>query len=209
MAEISEPAGESGTQASLEALLTEVTVLANQLRKLRTLILRRDDSPSSGLSILQTLGRIGPQTVPDVARALGMSRQNIQVLVNRLESQAYVAVIPNPAHKRSGLVELTERGRRSLAVVIEREAASLEALLPHVSQSRLVPAASLLRQLRELLSGKELPPAEIAEARLSPKPAQAPRRPARRRKPASPTAESPVTDEPIEPDEEEFPVNLL
>jgi DNA-binding MarR family transcriptional regulator len=209
LAETSEPAGEPSARASLEALLAEVTTLASQLRKLRTLGPGGDDSFSGGWSILQTLGRVGPLTVPDIARARGMSRQNIQVLVNRLESQEYVAVTPNPAHKRSGLVELTERGRGLLATVLEREALSLEALLPHLYRSRVVPAAKLLRKLRELLAGKELPPTEIAEERPTPKPAQAPRKPARRRKPAPSTGELPIAGEPIEPDEGEFPVNLL
>jgi DNA-binding MarR family transcriptional regulator len=209
LAAASQPAGEPGARASLGALLAEVTALASQLRKLRTAAPSGDDSLWGGWSILQTLGRLGPQTVPDIARARGMSRQNIQVLVNRLESQGYVALTPNPAHKRSGLVELTGRGRRSLAVVIEQEAASLEALLPHVAQSRLVPAARLLRQLRELLAGKQSPPPGLAEARPAPEPAQAPRRPAGQRKPVPSPVTSADAVEPMAPDESEFPVNLL
>jgi DNA-binding MarR family transcriptional regulator len=199
----------SGARASLEALLAEVAALANQMRKTTGQMPRQDNSPLGGWSILHTLDRLGPQTVPDIARTRALSRQNIQILVNRLEFQGYVAVIPNPAHKRSGLVELTDRGRGLLATVLEREATSLEGLLPYVSQARLVPAARLLRQLRELLAGKELPPAETAKERPVHKPATIARKPARRRKAASMTAELPAAPEPIEPNEDEFPVNLL
>ena len=197
-----------GAHASLERLLAEVTALANQLRKTTALMPRQDNSPQGGWCILQTLGRLGPQTVPDIARTRALSRQNIQILVNRLESQGYVAVTPNPAHKKSGLVELTDRGRGLLATVMEREANSLEGLLPHIPQARLVPAARLLRRLRELLAGKELPPAETTEESPAPKPAPTPRKPARRKK-AAPAVELPAAPEPIEPDEGEFPVNLL
>ena len=198
-----------GAHASLESLLAEVTALANQLRKTTALMPRQDDSPQGGWCILQTLGRLGPQTVPDIARTRALSRQNIQILVNRLESQGYVAVTPNPAHKRSGLVELTDRGRGFLATVMEREANSLEGLLPHVPQARLVPAARLLRRLRELLAGTELLPTTTAEERPVPKPATIQRKPARRRKAASETAALSAAPESIEPDEGEFPFNLL
>jgi DNA-binding MarR family transcriptional regulator len=198
-----------GARASLEALLAEVAALANQLRKTAALMPRQDISPQGGWSILQTLGHLGPQTVPDIARTRALSRQNIQILVNRLKFQGYVAVTPNPAHKRSGLVELTARGRGLLATVMEREATSLEGLLPYVSQARLVPAARLLRRLRELLAGTEMPPAETAEARPVHKPARALRKLARRSKAAPVTAELPAAPEPIEPDEGGFPVNLL
>jgi hypothetical protein len=126
-----------------------------------------------------------------------------------LKFQGYVDVTPNPAHKRSGLIELTDRGRGLLASVMEREATSLEGLLPHVSQSRLVPAGRLLRRLRELLAGTELPPAETAEARPVHKPARVPRKPIRHTNTAPATAGLPATPEPIEPDEGEFPLNLL
>jgi DNA-binding MarR family transcriptional regulator len=202
------PAG-AGASASLLALFTEVTALANQLRKTTAFVSRQDNSPQGSWSILRTLGRLGPQTVPDMARTRGLSRQNIQVLANRLEAQGYVVVAPNPAHKRSGLVQLTERGRRLQTTVMEREAASLEGLLPHVSQSRLLPATRLLRQLRELLAGRELPPPEISGERPVPQSARTPRRAARSGKPASTTAEVPIARGPIEPDEGEFPVNLL
>ena len=134
-------APEAGGRASLESLLVEVTALANQLRKTTALKPRHDNSPQGGWSILQTLGRLGPQTVPDIARTRALSRQNIQVLVNRLESQGYVAVTPNPAHKRSGLVELTEHGRRSLAAVME-----YERLSPWKPCSRTSPARAWFRR---------------------------------------------------------------
>jgi DNA-binding MarR family transcriptional regulator len=202
------PAG-AGTSGSLLALFTEVTALANQLRKTTAFVNRQDNSPQAGWSILRTLGRLGPQTVPDIARARALSRQNIQILVNRLEAQGYVAVTPNPAHKRSGLVELAERGRRLLAGVMERESATLEALVPHVSRSRLVPAARLLRQLRELLAGKGLLRAELAEERPARKPARMPGRVGPGRTAAPPSAELPIAHQPIEQNEGEFPVNLL
>jgi DNA-binding MarR family transcriptional regulator len=200
--------GERGAWGRLEALLAEVTALANQLRKHRTLAPGGEDSPSGGWVILQTLGDCGPQTVPDIARARALSRQNVQILVNRLEQEGCVEVIPNPAHKRSGLVQLTDRGRRLLAGVLEREAASMESLLAHIPHARLAPAAELLRQLRELIAGRELPPAEIAEARPVRRPGTARHKPVRPQRAAT-AAELPAAAEPIGSEGGELPFNLL
>ena len=208
---------ESEGRASLEGLLAEVIGLASQLKKKEAQVTGQESSPSGGGSILRALDRLGPQTVPGIARARGMSRQNIQVLVNRLESEGYVALVPNPAHKRSGLVELTDRGRRSLAALMEQETASLQAMLPHVCRSRLVPATRLLRQLRELLAGRKLPVlATTCKAlapgrgkKIGPDSASRPRKRVRRGTAAGARAELPAPPEGMEPEEGELPVSLL
>src|SRR2546423_8021593 len=93
-------------QERLEALLVEVNGLANRLKA-------TDPSvaiPSASRAALQVLQRCGPQTVPQIARARFSSRQNIQILVNRLQQEGLVELVGNPEHKRSGLVRLTSRG---------------------------------------------------------------------------------------------------
>jgi DNA-binding MarR family transcriptional regulator len=187
---------------ALQTLLTEAAALANQLRKTSAPAHPRDQCPAVGRAVLQILDRLGPQTVPAIARLRALSRQSVQTLVNRLASQGYVTITPNPAHKRSGLVCLTDRGRRLRAALVEREAEAAQALLPHLSHARLLPAARLLRQLRQLLAGGHpLPPADIAEAR------PLPAKPARRRRPAPPAATPPP--QPVEQEETGLPVNLL
>jgi DNA-binding MarR family transcriptional regulator len=97
----------------------------------------------------------GPHTVPEIARVLGSSRQNIQVLVNRLAAQGCVELTGNPAHKRSGLVHLTEQGTRLLAMATQQERVSMTGLARYVAEGEIEPAALLLRQIRRLLAGEE------------------------------------------------------
>jgi DNA-binding MarR family transcriptional regulator len=198
---------EDGFHVKLQALFAQVTALANQLRKTAALIHRLDNSPAAGWGILQIIEGLGPQTVPGIARIRTLSRQNIQTLVNRLESQGCVALTANPAHKRSGLVCLTDAGRTLLATVREREVNSLKGLLPQVSEARLVPATKLLCRLRRLLTEIELPPDKAVVGR--PKPTRALPKYARRRIPASVTVEPPAVPASGQTDESEFPVNLL
>jgi len=200
---------EEELHAKLQALFVEVTALANQLRKTAVHVHGKDNSPAGGWGILEVLERLGPQTVPGIARIRALSRQNIQTLVNRLESRGFVALAANPAHKRSGLVHLTDAGRTLLAAVKEREASSLEGLLPQVPKAQLFPATRLLRRLRLLLSGTELPPDERVGRRPSPRRARPRPHLAEDTIPPPATAEPPREPKPSEPDESEFPVNLL
>ena len=197
--------GQGDGQIKLQALFTEVTVLARQLRK-RAVFAHEERAAMAGRqSILRVLNRLGPQTVPGIARVQGLSRQSVQTQVNRLQEHGYVSLAPNPAHKRSGLVELTNPGRHVLAAVMERERDALEPLLPHISEGRLAPAIRLLRRIRELLARKSLPAQETVAPDSTYQGAQRPAKPVQRRKPAP----APRPPEFPEPDENELPVSLL
>jgi DNA-binding MarR family transcriptional regulator len=89
----------------------------------------------------QVLGAItladAPQTVPEIADRMGVSRQATQKQVNLLEAEALVSKRPNPRHRRSPHYRLTEAGERVYSQVWEKyQAWTLEA-------SRDVPAAVL------------------------------------------------------------------
>lgn len=193
----------------LQALFAEVTALANQLRKTAALVHRENNSSAGGWSILEILDRLGPQTVPGIARIRTLSRQNIQTLVNRLESHGHVALAANPAHKRSRLICLTDAGRSLLASVRRREMSSLERLLSLLPEGRLHPTIKLLCRLRLLLTGIELPPKTVVVGPPDRKRTRALLKRARRRKLALVTVESLAAPSSGQTDESEFPVNLL
>ena len=60
----------------------------------------------------QVLGGIWqvPRTVPQIARRMGLARQSVQRVANALVEEELAAFHPNPDHKRSPLLGLTERG---------------------------------------------------------------------------------------------------
>ncbi|PPF85664.1 MarR family transcriptional regulator [Subtercola sp. Z020] len=65
----------------------------------------------------QVLGAIGvgpSRPVAWLARDLGVSRQNVQRIVNDLQRDGLVSLEPNPHHKRAQLVEITSTGRDAL-----------------------------------------------------------------------------------------------
>jgi DNA-binding MarR family transcriptional regulator len=77
---------------------------------------------AGGLGVLRALREHGDQTVPQIGRLRGTSRQNIQIVVNRLAAEGFVEFVRNPAHKRSELVRLTDAGQRAFEAADREEA---------------------------------------------------------------------------------------
>jgi DNA-binding MarR family transcriptional regulator len=140
-------------QEGLEALLVEVNGLANRLKSNNL----GETIPSASRAALQILQRCGPQTVPQIARARFSSRQNIQILVNRLQKEGLLEFVGNPEHKRSVLVRLTHRGQAAIAEASREEAELNTKLLPSFSQTELTFAAEVLNKLRRMLDGRSIP----------------------------------------------------
>ena len=61
----------------------------------------------------------GTLTVPQIARRLGVTRQNVQRIANLLVSEGWAAFEDNPDHRSSPHLVLGERGRTALAQITE------------------------------------------------------------------------------------------
>lgn len=77
-------------------------------------------------AVLERLDDSGPQTVPAIARWLWVTRQGVQALVDEAKRLGYLESLPNPSHRRSHLISLTERGRTAYRSVHEAELATLD-----------------------------------------------------------------------------------
>ncbi|MGC9380567.1 MarR family winged helix-turn-helix transcriptional regulator [Streptomyces sp. MH13] len=72
-------------------------------------------------AVLTLLHRNGPMTVPQMGRAQSISRQFVQRMVNDATDRRLVEGIPNPAHRRSSLIRLTDEGRAAITGILDRE----------------------------------------------------------------------------------------
>jgi len=100
-------------QLQVLELLNEINAVAIKLRA------QPENGTGPGVSaaehaVMTIIKRIGAVTVPRIAQQRFTSRQNIQILVDRLEKEGHLETVKNPAHKRSTLVRLTEEGKRWL-----------------------------------------------------------------------------------------------
>jgi DNA-binding MarR family transcriptional regulator len=88
------------------------------------------NEPVQGLSVgvravLALLHRHGPMTVPQMGRAQALSRQFVQRMVHDAAARGLVETAPNPAHRRSSLVRLTDAGRAAITALLAHEHALL------------------------------------------------------------------------------------
>lgn len=135
-----------------EALIDEVRLLYQSLVQIGER-LHADSNISLGMrAVLEYLDRSGPATVPTMARARRVSRQRIQTLVNGLADKRLVKAAPNPASRRSPLIEVTSQGRATIHGMRGREAAMLN--VP-IKASTLRDAAKTLAALRLALEDQE------------------------------------------------------
>jgi len=102
--------------------------------------------------MLHSLKMRGPQTVPQIARARPVARQRIQKIADELKAEGFIEYTDNPAHKRSKLLRLTQKGEAlhaELTAEIEKRA---DQLAEGMDAEELRITADVLRRLRERLS---------------------------------------------------------
>ena len=154
----------SRSVTALNEMIDESRLLFHRLRRVAETLHRQGELTGGRRGVLRSLYQSGPQTVPQLARARPVSRQHIQSLVNPLEAEGYVEFRDNPAHRRSNLVALTDKGRELVATMLEREEQLLGLLAENFEVENLEVAVAEMRRLRAILSERAL---EEATERLA------------------------------------------
>lgn len=134
--------------SALRQIVEEVRLLFHHLKRAAELIHQEGVSSAPRRSVLLSLDRESPQTVPQIANERLVSRQHIQVIVNGLLEDGLVELQPNPDHKRSHLVSLTSRGRGRVAAILAAEREAMASLELEVSESELQQTAATLAAVR-------------------------------------------------------------
>lgn len=81
----------------------------------------RDLNISVGCWQAMAVIRNDAMTVADISRRLGLTRQSVQLSVNRLRDQRLVTALPNPNHRRAPLIKLTESGIEAMTILHKRQ----------------------------------------------------------------------------------------
>ncbi len=196
----------------LQSIFAETAALANRLGLLRRQLHAGDARSLLGRGILHDLAQHGPQTVPHLARSRKVSRQHVQVLVNRLESEGQLEFVDNPAHQRSSLVRITVTGEKMFNAMEHREETHLSGLGIDLSEEKLRTAAVILQKLRESIGDA---PRNVSRESTLPKRKQAFRK-SKAVRPIAPVKADqapPLPDVPeatsTDSDPDEFPISML
>jgi DNA-binding MarR family transcriptional regulator len=139
-------------RASVDAVFNLVPPIFFRLTALGDRLHAEHGVTTAMRGVLASLASGGPQTVPQMARARPVSRQHIQALVDALAERELVVLRPNPAHRRSPLVELTERGRTLFDEMRAREAPIVDRLDRRLSADKVATTASTLQVLAAQLA---------------------------------------------------------
>jgi DNA-binding MarR family transcriptional regulator len=98
-------------------------------------------------AVMEVLCVQAPLTVPQVAARLSLARQNVQRQVDQLTRLGHLQATPNPAHRRSVLIQPTAAGRRVFQTLHARELVHLADLATTCSDQDLQTAAGVLKAI--------------------------------------------------------------
>lgn len=106
-------------------------------------------------ALWQVLGALGfsdePLSVPQIATRMGLTRQSVQRNVDILIGRSLVTRVPNPRHRRSVLMTLTEEGQVALQHIDARHHPLSARIASDIGDDRIADALSVLRQMNAIL----------------------------------------------------------
>jgi DNA-binding MarR family transcriptional regulator len=162
------------TVFALNELIAATRRLADMLRETAQRIHVDSDLSVAERAVLFELRRHGPLTVPELARRRGVTRQSTQTTVNPLLARGVLRRAPNPAHRRSPLIELTPDGVVLIRKVMRREGDLLADLSRDLEVEELRQAREALERVAQALRQDARDDgAETAEAPAAPQPPRA------------------------------------
>jgi DNA-binding MarR family transcriptional regulator len=114
----------------------------------------------------QVLGAVlrEPQSVAQVARTMGITRQSVQRIADVLAEQGLAEYRPNPAHRRAKLLHATAEGRAAVGQIDPGHARLANRLLDELGPDEFAETVRVLERLSKAMSVIEAQDAERAVA---------------------------------------------
>ena len=102
-------------------------------------------------AVLEMLDKYGEQTVPEIAARLEIKRQYVQVMCNETLASGLVVQHPNPRHKRSPILALTDHGRTLIEEIISNEMKLMEKVGTNLSSEDISTALEVVLAVADRL----------------------------------------------------------
>jgi DNA-binding MarR family transcriptional regulator len=138
----------------MAALTAAVRAVFNRLKALGDDLHGDLEVTAAMRAVMETLAAEGAMTVPQIARLKGVTRQHIQLLADALVGAGFAVIKENPAHRRSALIALTDKGRRTFAKMRAREVPIVAELADEFDAQELDRAAAVLARLAARLDAR-------------------------------------------------------
>jgi DNA-binding MarR family transcriptional regulator len=145
------------TIAALADLIVEIFRITGRLLAAGDRLVADLGMTSARWQVIGAIAIAGqPQTVPAIARTMGLTRQAVQRLINELMADGLVEARPNPGHRRARLFSLTSSGKSAFAAATARQAPWAEALAAGCSVAEIRAAEVVLRALRGRIEAQQI-----------------------------------------------------
>ncbi|WP_271880494.1 MarR family winged helix-turn-helix transcriptional regulator [Phaeobacter italicus] len=102
-------------------------------------------------AVLEMLDKYGEQTVPEIAARLEIKRQYVQIMCNETLASGLVEQRPNPRHKRSPVLALTDHGRTLIEEIISNEMKLMERIGVNLSYEDISTALEVVLTVADRL----------------------------------------------------------
>jgi DNA-binding MarR family transcriptional regulator len=140
---------------SLSNSENEVTRLILSIFRVSGALLVAGDRLTSAIGLTsarwQVLGTVAkssaPLTVAAIGKYMGLTRQNVRVIVRELQAAGLVRLADNPHHQRASLVMLTPKGQRANSSARELQIPFTELLGQDLDAARISDCVDLLQTL--------------------------------------------------------------
>lgn len=101
----------------------------------------------------QVLGAVltEPLTVSDIARTMGLTRQAVQRIADRLAADGLATYVDNPAHRRAKLLQPTDLGLDAVRRISPAHRRAADSLVREVGRQRMVVIVEALTELSAAL----------------------------------------------------------
>ncbi|MGH8670106.1 MAG: MarR family winged helix-turn-helix transcriptional regulator [Burkholderiales bacterium] len=131
-------------------LIADIYELAGELERCGDALAKAAGQSGARWKVLSAAS-VGGQTVAQLARRLGLTRQSVQRVADILEEDGLVRYEPNPDHQRSPKVTLSQHGEQALARLSTAAAKWEDPLAAQLPRDDLEQARTFIKALVQLV----------------------------------------------------------
>ncbi len=114
-------------------------------------ILSSNEISPARLQMLSAIAHFSTPTISFIARSIKSSRQNVSVLVDGMVRDNLVVMVPNPHHKKSRILRLTEEGKKLLDSISNRRDMLCNTISDGISNEDLQTTARVLNHICKVM----------------------------------------------------------
>lgn len=136
----------------MASFIADVLELGGLFRRVADGIARQEGQTQARWYALSVFSE-APLTVSHAARRLGTTRQALQRNADELIARGLASAEPNPDHRTSPFIRLTQEGQDVLARISKTATVSRRQWLPNPDADELEAAHAVVKTLRDSLRG--------------------------------------------------------